>query len=273
MARPFNYVSRDFWNFLPNLKISNDLQLNTDGGAEVTKWVTDYKYACPKPITTYFSQKPWHPLYVNRYMSLQRLLTDLQNSTLSFLSPKLWKDPFERTFYDDNLTINNRHYDIRCICTTYDYVENEEAEWNRSNKKIDMVRVSFCFDKFCELLDGIGKKEKCVFYISIADYSQSKDNLIKSNTPKYASIEEYIKVMSLKRKAFSYENEMRIFAVFEEPNLPKNDVVPFNINDYKSIINNVTLPPLNSTNNTMKGKLTSLLPDSKVQESGLYSKW
>lgn len=36
MARPFNYVSRDFWNFLPNLKISNDLQLNTDGGAEVS---------------------------------------------------------------------------------------------------------------------------------------------------------------------------------------------------------------------------------------------
>lgn len=290
MARPLNYTTSGFNKVDTNLYITKDIQRYADH-AEISKWVTDYEKACPKQITSYFTFKaPWHPLYLNRYMPIYRLITEIQDNTLNFISPLLWQDPFERVFYQKELVIEGKKYDIRCICSTYDYVENEEAAWNRNNNKDAVVRVSFDFDKLCEMLNIIGQKYSCGFYISIADYSQSKDNLIIKNvkTP-YKSIEDYIKIMSLKRKAFAYENEMRIFAVFETTKLPVDKVVPFDISpfDYKDVINHVTLPPMQPTsqeggeldydtlqeakNSPIKTKLSMLLPKDKIKESRLYS--
>ena len=295
MGRPLNYIDSGFNKVDTNLYVSEDIQKHKDH-AEISKWVTDYEKACPKQITSYFTlgrksnNAPWHPLYVNRYMPLSRLITEIQDNTLNFISPLLWQDPFERVFYQEKLAIKDKQYDIRCICSTYDYVENEEAAWNRNNNEDTVVRVSFDFDKFCKMLNNIGQRYSCAFYISIADYSQSKDNLIIQNikTP-YKSIEDYIKIMSLKRKAFAYENEMRIFAVFEISQSPVGKVVPFNISpfDYEDVIYQITLPPMLPTkqqnetfdydtlqeakNSPIKTMLSTLLPNDIIKESRLYS--
>jgi len=218
------------------------------------------------------------------------LLSELNNHTFSFVSPTKWQDPFERVFYEENLMINNQRYDIRCICATYDYVYNEEAAWNRNDSREDVVRVSFSFQALCDLLEKIAKKNYCQFYISIADYSQSKDNLIKKNTPHYNTIGDYIQQMSFKRKAFAYENEMRIFAVFEASHLPNSDIVSFKLDakDYKNTISFVTLPPMKpinippmrinrdslqeGKNAPMRAILSKKLSSKIIQESRLYSK-
>ena len=39
------------------------------------------------------------PLTFFRYLPFSRLLTELENKTLTFLSPTHWEDPFESAFY------------------------------------------------------------------------------------------------------------------------------------------------------------------------------
>ena len=37
-----------------------------------------------------------------KYTSFSWFYYMIENQTISFLSPKLWKDPFEKLFYDEN---------------------------------------------------------------------------------------------------------------------------------------------------------------------------
>ena len=296
MSRPLIIPNCEFQQICPHVFHSSDIKLYENGCARVSKWITDYEKGCPVAITTYFTpdkvekDAPYHPLYISRYMPFTRLLSELNNQTFSFVSPTKWQDPFERVFYEENLIINNQRYDIRCICATYDYVYNEEAAWNRNDSREDVVRVSFSFQALCDLLEKIATKYCCQFYISIVDYSQSKKNLIKKNTPSYTTIENYIQQMSFKRKAFAYENEMRIFAVFDGSHLHCNDIVFFKLDtkDYANAISFVTLPPMKPINNLplrinrdflQEGKnapiraiLSKKLSSKIILESRLYSK-
>lgn len=297
MSRPLNRPNCEFQQVRPHVYHSSDIIiLDKNGCARVSKWITDYEKGCSNPVTTYFTPlnvekgTPRHPLYISRYIPFTRLLSELHNQTFSFVSPTKWQDPFERVFYEKTLIINDQCYDIRCICATYDYVYNEEAAWNRNDSKEDIVRVSFSFQAFCDLLEKIAINNHCQFYISIADYSQSKDNLIKKNKPQYKTIGDYIQQMSFKRKAFAYENEMRIFAIFETPYLPSNDIVPFKLDakDYENSISFVTLPPMKpidippmrinrdslqeGKNAPMRAILSKELSSKIILESRLYSK-
>ena len=297
MARPLNYEECKFRKAYPCVFISSDIKLDVkDGSAKVTKWISDYINERPKGITTSFtppvrSDKPWHPLFIHRYVHIDRLMEDILDNKITFVSPTMWDDPFEGMFYNKELKIDKKLLDIRCICTTYDCVYNEEAAWNRANNKENTVRVSYKFKEFCEMLSEIGQQNVCRFFLSVADYSQSKDNMLVSNIKdEYSAIGKYIKLMSLKRKAFAYENELRIFAVFEKAERPLNDIESFKLcsKNYSEVINHITLPPLKpnksinkffdydklqeAKNAPIKKKLKDYLPTVKIQESRLYSK-
>lgn len=299
MTRPLIIHSNNFTQKSTHVYVSDNLCQNPDGSFTVMKWVSNYEKASPQPIDIHFpasGNRPWHPFYINHYRLFSYLKSDIENNKITFISPLLWDDPFENVFYDENLTINGKKVDIRCICATYDYVDGEEAAWKRveNNKDVRTVRVSLNYDKTCELLEQIGNNNNCDFYISVVDYSQSKDSLIKKNTPQYNTVSDYIKIMSLKRKAYAYENELRIFAVsesFEQESQNSNEVFSFSLkpNDYNSIIEKVTLPPLsplkrndpqfkqystiqNKENMSLRQELQKYLPNSKICQSHLYEK-
>lgn len=279
--------------------VSDDLYKDYNGNVTVKKWISDYEKAYPKEIDIHFpasGKKAWHPFYINRYIPFSHFKSDIDNKRLTFVSPILWEDPFENVFYDENLTIKNKKVNIACVCATYDYVDGEEAAWKRgeSNKEDKTIRVSLDFEKTCYLLEQIGGSNNCIFYISIVDYSQSKDSLIKKNTPLYNTVDDYIKVMSLKRKAFAYENELRILAVSDNnfgQNPPSSkDLIHFPIDtkDYISAIEKVTLPPLrpfkrndarfklyktmqDNDNLNLRTELSKILPNTTINQSQLYN--
>ena len=151
--------------------------------------------------------------------SLKKLDDGNYEVSLTFISPDLWSDPCEYAFYEHNKTINNDSYDIFCICTTLEPTEGEEVAWKRyerdnsTDKKT--IRVGYRFEPFYKFLDKLAKesKEDISFYLSMADYSQSRDYFKKNLTKAYSSLDEYINDCSKKRKAFANENEMRIFLV------------------------------------------------------------
>ena len=57
---------------------------------------------------------PDWPLTLYRFMPFSRLYTELERLCITFLSPKLWKDPFENAF----LSLF-KNIDLKCLCFTY----------------------------------------------------------------------------------------------------------------------------------------------------------
>ena len=298
MVRQLNNTNSGFTLVRNHVYVSNDLSENYDGSVDIKKWQTDYKKGRPTPIEYHFpssvagkSHSPWHPFFINRYISFSRFYVELMEQKFFFLSPCLWKDPYENVFYNKGLQINGKLVDVRCICTTYDRVDSEESSWVRgANEDGKIIRVSYKYQELCDFLNRIGTKNHCDFYISIVDYSQSKDSLIKKNKTSYSDINDYVKVLSLKRKAYSYENELRIIAVFEEPyasSLEKAHPFKLNKNDFVKMIASICLPPLKPflrddnrykyyqklqeiENIGMKKELANLLPGVDITQSRLY---
>ncbi len=220
-----------FNNECSHVYCSDRLQHNADGTFDISAYHSDYKTLEPRKYTIHYDQKK-HRFYVNRYIRFRYFKNEILNNKLFFISPLLWKDPYETVFFENNMQIGNDKYNVWCICTTYESVFNEESAWKRSGVGLDIcntddkiVRVSYHFDKFCELLEQISGfyQNKVEFYISIIDYSQSKDTLIKKNVSQIKSLDEYLNLLSLKRKAFFYEYEMRIFAVVKDKDFYNNN--------------------------------------------------
>lgn len=190
------------------------------GQYRLWRYVFDYIVEEPKldPVPVKIKSKEGLSLF--RYMRASNFLADLQSQQLTFISPGLWEDPFEQLFFrDSGIKIGDTTYYIRCICFTYDWIESEEAAWLRSGENSEVVRVEYDFEKLCSELNKI---KDAKFFFSVVDYSLPRKEIVKQSNAfeggkwKPNSIDEYLNVMSLKRKAFTYENEIRLFMVKEQ---------------------------------------------------------
>lgn len=213
-----------------------------DSRYRLWKYVFDYSVEQPKLEPVPIKYKGRKGLSLFRYMSASHFLKDAAAGSISFISPALWNDPFERLFFREPIQIGQIQYSIRCICLTYDWIESEEAAWLRSSVDNEMVRVEYDFEKLCSELN---KMTDVDFYFSVIDYSLPRKDIIKLandfKNGKWApkTIDDYLNVMSLKRKAFIYENEIRLFLVKKQP--IDSDIISL---DYQtSPIVSVCLPP------------------------------
>lgn len=203
-------------------------------------------YAFPKDKTTVF-----------KYMPLDRLVQSVDKGVLVFVSPETWYDPFEQLYYGIDCT--SRGYvteDIACMCVSEKSSTNEDASWRvyagTNNKKT--VRISLEQDKLLQLLDEYARLNGFEVYIGKVDYSFEKREIksihlpssphYKDYFPDVMSREHYLSLMLLKRKAFDYENEVRLFLV--KDNIPFDGKHLLKIPcDYRrlGIISNVMLSP------------------------------
>lgn len=210
-----------------------------------------YDYETGKPI---LRDVPFmngiHHFQVHRYTKFSYFVKSMEKFsqgvvTLPFLTLDKWDDPYETILYRaDN---HNLGIQLACCCCTCERVEGEEASWKRNQTAYNdpVIRISFNYENLCDVLEQIGQKCNVKFYITIADYSNSIDQLKGLSKRSVTSVEEYINLLTLKRKAFAYENELRIFVVGRNLQLngglfvaesPKCDV--------KKLFDAVTMPPL-----------------------------
>ena len=232
---PYSKIANTTNVFANNIK-------QIQGQYRLWRYIFDYAVEQPKldPIPVKLKSKKGLSLF--RYMNASHLLSDLKEQKLSFVSPELWNDPFEKLFFRESIKIGQINYSIRCICLTYDWIESEEAAWLRAGENNETVRVDYDFEKLCSELN---KMKDVDFYFSVVDYSLSRKEIIKlSNDFRGGawspnSIDDYLNVMSLKRKAFTYENEIRLFLVKKQPII--GNIISIGYCD--SPINSVCLPP------------------------------
>lgn len=207
-----------------------------------------------------------------RYAKLSQLYNDIRHSLLKFPSPSHWPDPFEKFAYE--LIQPQNHGSIKgCICLRTERTHNENYAWEVYGEKEPIVRCEFDFDEF------VDKLQECAmtggnavdFYISLMDYSLDRKEieqilrrLKKVNCPTY--LDCILRILTLKRKSFAGENEVRVFAVLRDsnpiikdrpsrneegnesglPNLSVNkpnfqNIYPF---EYQDCLKRIVLPPL-----------------------------
>ena len=247
-------------------------------------------YSLPKNKTTLY-----------KYMPLSRFLESINNHELVFVSPELWYDPFEQLYH--GIDCRERGYvteEIACMCLSDKSSTNEDASWRvYSDSNCKSVRLSIEQKVLLDLLEDYASQNSYNVYIGKVDYSFEKQaimSLWKSSTkesrmyfPDKMSREHYLSIMLLKRKAFQYENEVRVFLVKEKDNIAFNNnllKLPCNYRQLK-LISNVMLSPyppvranidlafsvrekLNDVESgAMKRELYSLL-GCRIQQSKLY---
>ena len=190
--------------------------------------------------TTLFRHIPFSWLY---YM--------VNKKDFTFISPSKWNDPFENLFFNPQLKAGN-NYVNGCLCFTYIRNAGEESSWKnyQTDSREPLVKLDYNFINLIDQLSTMATKEGYSVYLTLVNYAYDRKAIIKLYNSiggkkgiSYSSLEEYLTYMSIKRKAFVNENEVRIFLVSDKYDQNKTafSLSNFNVTD---CIKRVTLQPL-----------------------------
>lgn len=171
----------------------------------------------------------WDNPIIYRFTSYSLLKEIFKKKQIVFLSPKKWEDPFETRYLDADAIENGKRVVlpyIACLCFKMSKNDNSAAFWDAAKTDGDFfVRISFDLFQLCSALEKFAGRTNARIYVCAANYNYSVDDLKNAHTNESimkGSLEEsYVRLMSLKRKAYKYENELRIFVVWDSENKHK----------------------------------------------------
>lgn len=194
---------------------------------EIKNSGTNAYFKSENPIV-YFrdsSGKTYSPRYekVFKYMSLEAFILSLYNGNWRFFEPSKWSDNFESRFYCANFSPDKSQYAPKLYATCVTRKQNNEAAWK-------VYAHGHGLGAHCVQLELDIKKLRAELNKSIAKYEFAERkvkyehdgyilNLHKNTNPEYPnyfmpfSLNKFISLLSLKRDAYEYENEIRIFAI------------------------------------------------------------
>lgn len=195
-----------------------------------------------KGFKTYFSVgKVYSNKIMFKYMNLETALLSLDNGSLRFSEPNVWRDSFERRFYTaDYCQIKHCPASdtpkLYACCFTYKKVS--EAAWttyNANQKGLGAKCVQFVIkvDAFRnEIIKALSAND-CIYEGRI-DYTLG-DSVISqlhtANSPYHDEIHKkfgldmFLSLMLLKRSSFAHEQELRVFIKKDGDNTKRKDTV------------------------------------------------
>ena len=216
-----------------------------------------------------------------KYMPYDRLMTSIENKDFVFVSPRTWRDPFERIYFNTDCSKHGYTTEnIYCLCVTEKSTTNEEAAWNTYTGQTKGVKISIDYKVLFQLLDNYAQEKDCNIYIGrvIYDFEKRLIETIYKNQyykeifcPSQMSTEHYLSLLLLKRKSFSYENEIRIFIVQNKKPCTSIDENLLHIPcDYANlrIISQVMLSPYEPINKNDAN--AQMIQDTNVTDSNNY---
>lgn len=182
-----------------------------------------------------------------KYVNANRILNDIKEDKFTFVSPSLWRDPFEQLFYKDSIEIDNNFYSVKCCCLAFNSFENEEGFWHFApfsnlNEDNPTIRVSLDVIALYNSIEEFAVENKSYsFYIGCVKYVPTLE--LFNVDPNFRSIQDYIASLLLKREAFKHEMELRIFAVKKLNQYDGDNNPLLKIHVSKDVYHSVVLPP------------------------------
>lgn len=168
-------------------------------------------------------------------------LKENEEGTLRFAEPSTWPDPAEKALYDANYTEGNGEPWKRPIvyaCCITDLQQSEAAWATYQYQGNDgCVKFSIDYDILIEQLQQYAKKEECRLYVGRVEYgkwsdissvdqptARLKEMLTKVGVGGDESMQkDFLRYLLLKREAFAYEQEIRLFLVYDRDKAPKKE--------------------------------------------------
>lgn len=160
---------------------------------------------------------------VYKYMTIETFLVSLYAKTWRFFEPNKWNDKFEQRFYCADYEIPGAEFmtpRLFATCVTRD--KNSEAAWKvyshgqglgshciQLELDIDKLRIELNKNdlKIAEM-NVEYKEEKFILELHNKNKSKAYEAYLSS-----FSLKKFLKLLTLKRNAYKYENEIRLFAI------------------------------------------------------------
>ena len=195
-----------------------------------------------------------------RYVPAEQLIDDITDKHLVFVSPVMWEDPYEQRFISADLkTIYGYSQpELACLCFSDDAYEMAAAGWRMysTRERKNLVRVEYDVDMLLRQLDKFCDKMGLQLVISKVSYGLTKAQLrddpilhilgdeVKNKVQVFRN-EHFLSLLSVKRKAFTFESEIRFFITGKEKELSigKNHLLQIEM-DLRLVINKVMVEPL-----------------------------
>lgn len=199
-------------------------------------------------------------LAICKYTKLSNLEKSVNESNFYFGSPYEWLDPFELLFYKPKMLVNQEKNEItiHACCFACNDIDNEEGFWQiwSIDEKEPIVRITYNVEKLLSSLNR-QSKNKYDFYLAGMEY-ETREKILnlhhKNHFNSYDTINDYLNMLCLKRNAYRYENELRLFVKsIGSDNQSKNTVIE-NIDYSDGIITEITLPPAKPLGNSNPDK-------------------
>lgn len=165
------------------------------------------------------------PLY--KYMDIESAIRFIKTVKMSYVEPSSWYDPFEKRFYNADFSAIPNFKRPKLFASCFTKKPSNEASWVMySYFKTGLASKSIRFELnpavYYDMLDSYGALTKTRIVISDVNYSLTEQTikaLHKKTCLKHSqyfsnfNVDKFIDLMLIKRKAFDYEKEVRIFIV------------------------------------------------------------
>lgn len=196
--------------------------------------------------------------YLYKYVRYSSFIDSVRSHRLVFVSPNLWQDPWECVYYEtDYCSYNYIRPQIACLCTTENATENEYAAWKLyvNNPQDKSLRISLNVDNLLFQLNDYAINNHCQVYIGKMIYEFERGEIQQLHTDNNKFFKDqfffspftdinYLSLMCLKRKAFKYENEVRIFIVKQNALYENNNNIISVTVDFSKVVKKIVIAPL-----------------------------
>ena len=226
---------------------------------------------CIKPVEkaekiTFYSKinedkRMYENTFLTRYQKLEYIIDSVKNKKIVFKSPSTWTDPIEKKIMEtSSVEAFLKENSLYCLCFTDNDVENEEAFWKtRKNGDSNLGCFRVKLDRFVECLKkSLETKFPGSFhiYVNQMNYDHSRDEIEKIVNNCDGTESGIVKALCVKRKAYKYENEVRIIIVIngkdyktmaDENNEPDKNTLTVNVDNITDCLSWIELEPVNSS--------------------------
>ena len=232
-----------------------------------------------------------HVLY--KYMNVKYAIEFLRTGHFLITEPSAWSDPYERRFYTADYSNIEGFKPHRIYCTCFTQKCSNEAAWRMYSSKNTgiasrTIRFEFRRSALLQALDrGLSSGR---IYLGNASYdytSKQIDGLHLKKSPLYQkyfdsfSLDKFLNLLLIKRKAFEYEQEVRMFLIEEDAGdiwdemgieVNEKQFLAFHTEIMKQMIKSISVDPIcdDLEYNMIKTSIMSVFPYTRCIKHGLY---
>ena len=170
--------------------------------------------------------------FLCKYIPLERALQAVIDNKLWFSNPEKWLDPYEsfflnNSFDDHDCVLKNRVW-VTCFTTR----GRSEAQWKAYTENDLALMLELDGQSLLNQLSEIMQKDATIYvgkvqYVPTRRFKESRCcdilGVTQSDLQGMPEEELSVRLMLLKRLAFQYENEIRVFLIFhnqlDKPNV------------------------------------------------------